>query len=76
MTVTQAVIFRRDMYDPARCRRWLMKHKLNPIKKVHITTNYLRYRIKEPDYDHYEYKTKQISDGVKIILGVPFYQMY
>ena len=76
MTVIQAVIFNKEMYDTARCRRWLMKHKLFPIKRVHETTNWLRYRIREPDYNSNEYRTKQISNGIKIVVSIPFFQMY
>ena len=69
MTVTQSVIFRKDLYNTTRCRRWLLKHKLKPIKKAHETSSYYRYRIKEPDYDKYEYRIKRISDGIKMIIG-------
>lgn len=75
MVLTQAVIFRKDMYDTARCRRWLSKHKLVPIKRVHETTTYYRYRIREPNYDRFEYRTKHISEGVKIIVGIPINAM-
>ena len=74
MTVTQAVMFRKDMYDTARCRRWLMKHKLFPIKKVHETSTFYRYRIKETD-DNHEYRTKQISPGIKLVIDIPYYAM-
>ena len=61
MTIIQAVLFSKDTYDTYRARRWLMKHKLYPIKHVHETINLYRYRIREPDYDRYEYRTKNIS---------------
>ena len=75
MTVTQAIIFSKDLNDTASARRWLKLHHFTPIKRVHETARYLRYRIKEPDYDHYEYRTKQISNGIKIVIALPFNQM-
>ena len=75
MTVTQAVIFDKSIFDTSRARRWLKIHHFEPIKHVHETSRYLRYIIKEPN-ENYEYRTKQISDGIKIIVGIPFYEMY
>ena len=76
MTITQAVLFSKDMYDTTRARRWLMKHNIYPLKRVHITTNWLRYRIREPDYDHFEYRTKILTPGIKTIVAIPFVQMF
>ena len=72
MVFVQAVLFSKDLYDPPLARRWLRRHKYNPIKRVHETTRFLRYRIREPDYNNFDYRTKQISDGVKLIVGVPY----
>ena len=71
MTVTQSIMFHRDMYTPQLARRWLFRHKYHPVKRVDITTNWLRYRIRAVDYDLYEYRIKHISDGIKIIFGYP-----
>ena len=72
----QSVIFNKEyIWDTKRCRRWLSKHKLYPIKRVHEQARYYRYRIREPEYDKYEYKTKNLGNGIKIILGYPIYQM-
>ena len=71
MAITQSVIFSKDLYDTTRARRWLRKNKIIPSKRVHETTRFLRYRIKEPDYDKYEYRIKRISDGIKIIFAYP-----
>ena len=75
MAITQAVLFSKELYDTASARRWLRRHKYNPIKRVHETMHFLRYRIREPDYDTYEYRTKQISTGIKMIIGIPYYLM-
>ena len=74
MAITQSVIFSKDLYDTTRARRWLRKNKIIPCKRVHETTRFLRYRIKEPDYK-YEYRIKRISEGVKMIFGYPIDEM-
>ena len=76
MTVTQSIIFSKEFYDTARARRWLKRHHYEPIKRVHETTRFLRYRIEEPDQKRYEYKIKPFTDGVRAVLGTPIIQMY
>ena len=68
MPILQAVLFSKDIYDTNRARRWLRRHKIDPIKRVHETTRFLRYRINEPD-EKYDYRIKYITDGIKYILG-------
>ena len=75
MSILQAVLFSKDLYDTSRARRWLRRNKITPSKRVHETTRFLRYRIKEPDYDLYEYRIKRISDGVKMVFAYPIDDM-
>ena len=75
MTVTQSINFSKQCYDTARARRWLSRHQYVPIKRVHETTRYLRYRIKEPD-KRYEYRIKPFTNGVKAVIGFLSYQLY
>ena len=75
MTVTRAIIFSKEFYDTARARRWLSRHHYKPIKKVHETTRYLRYRIREVD-ERYEYRIKPFTEGVKAVIGFLPYQLY
>ena len=74
MTI-QAVLFSKDMYDTNRARRWLMKHKIYPLKRVHESVHLYRYRLREPDYDRYEYRTKNVSQGIKMIIVIPIMHM-
>ncbi len=69
----QAVLFSKEIYDTHSARRWLRRHNYTPIKRVHETTRFLRYRIREPDYNNYEYTTKYITTGIKMIIGFPIY---
>ena len=76
MSHIQAILFSRDLYDTNRAKRWLSKHKFSPIKRVHITTNWLRYRIREPEEDTYEYRMKVLSKGIKTVIGFLPYALY
>lgn len=63
----QAIIFDKIHWNPIDASLWLTSHNFKPIKRVHETKNYYRYRIREPNYK--EYVTKSISPGIKLILG-------
>ena len=71
MSILQAVLFSKDLYDTTRARRWLRKNKIVQSKRVHESTRFLRYRVRDPQYDLYEYRIKRISEGVKMIFGYP-----
>lgn len=63
----QAVIFNIDMWTTDKARKWLKEHDLIPIKRVHKTARFLRYRIMEPTFNHY--KTKILDNGIEIVYG-------
>lgn len=63
----QAILFNKNKWTPSNALKWLKKHNHNPIKPVHITDNYLRYRLRQPHKD-YSYITKDIGDGIKLII--------
>lgn len=67
MTEIQSIIFNKQNYSIDSAKKFLKDHKLFPIKDVHITKNYYRFRLKNPDTSIYNYKIKQISSGVKLI---------
>ncbi len=65
----QAVLFEKNKWKTILCRSWLKKHKLKPIKRVHLTENYYRYRIVEP-LAFSSFKTIKLGDeGIDIIIG-------
>jgi len=71
MSKIQAVIFNKLIWSNKEAQLWLNQHKLKPIKNVHITKNYRRYRIIEPNYKYkYNYITHDIGNGIKLILEV------
>lgn len=63
----QSVIFDKNIWTLTEARHWLMKHKLRPIKSVHITANYYRFRMNEP-VPNARYYTKEIDDGVLFVI--------
>ena len=63
----QAIIFKKENWTENKAEKWLKMHNFNPIKNVHITENYLRYRLKNPNKLN-EYRTYDIGNGVKLIL--------
>jgi len=64
----QAIIFSRKFWNTELAEEWLKKHKYRPIKPVHITKNYYRYRLKDPKKLS-GYRTKEIGIGIKLIIG-------
>lgn len=44
----QSIIFNNKKYNNTKAIKWLTKNGYEPIKKVHITKNFLRYRLKNP----------------------------
>jgi len=64
----QAVIFRKDIWSPSDCLSYLRQHKLRPIKAVHETTNYYRYRITPPAL-YKKFFTTPGPAGVLFVIG-------
>ena len=69
MTHVQAILFDKTIYDEKKAAKWLKDHKIHPIKEVHVTENYYRYRLKVPDEDKYRYRTDDLKNGIKYIIG-------
>lgn len=69
MSEIQAVIFKKRYWDSKKARNWLSKNKIKPIKPVHKTLNYLRYRIRNPKIFK-RFFMKEISPSIKLVIGV------
>jgi hypothetical protein len=68
--LVQAILFNKDKWNTDKARNWLKKHKYVPIKYVHRTEGFLRYRIKEPS-EFKEFITKSYPEhGINIIMGI------
>lgn len=64
----QTVLFDNSKFSEEEAEEFLEEHKIKPIKSVHYTTNYLRYRIKDPK-EFKKFYTKSIEDGIKFVIG-------
>lgn len=64
--IVQAIIFKKDLWNASSALKWLKKHKYKPIKRVHKTENFLRYRINEPN-EKYNYITLSFKNGIEMI---------
>jgi hypothetical protein len=68
----QAVLFDKNKISIRQARDWLKKHKYNPIKPVHETKNYLRYRLKKPNKNEmYKFFSLPNQPSIKLILEYP-----
>lgn len=66
----QAILFNKNHWTTNRAESWLGEHKYKPIKPVHVTTNYLRYRLQNPG--QHQYRTVNLGNkvkGIKTMLG-------
>lgn len=67
----QAVLFDITKWNTKAAKKWLAQHKLVPMKRVHKTDLFLRYRIHDPKkYSGFATKKLPNSDIV-VILGKP-----
>lgn len=68
MSEIQAIIFDNKKWTTMKAREWLKTHNFKPIKAVHRTLSYLRYRIRDPR----KYKSFSLSkkiDGIRMVIG-------
>lgn len=64
----QSVLFDKEIYTTGQAREWLEKHNIVPIKRVHTTENFYRYRIRNPK-DFNRFFTKKIKYGIDFVFG-------
>ena len=65
----QSVLFNKDAYKPYEARQWLKRHDLTPIKRLHETEGYYRYRITEPIRNQ-KYRIISLSDNIKAVIKI------
>lgn len=67
----QAILFKRDLFTTTQARKILKKMKIKPLKRVHITKQYLRYRLLDPKkFKKKTFRTHRLyMNGVKAIVG-------
>ncbi len=67
MPIIQSILFDKSMFDTLSSKKWMREHGVEPIKRVHKTPNFLRYRLKNPPKNK-EYVTVEYEKGVKLVL--------
>jgi hypothetical protein len=67
-SVTQAIIFDKFYWSPLETRKWLIMHHLIPIKPMHETKKFYRYRLRDPK-DFKRIRTIKTKDHLDIIIG-------
>jgi len=68
----QSIMFSREYFGIAKANAWMKEHGFAPIKKIHVTKNYLRARINDPKM-YKEFDTKPIAKGydqIKFVIGM------
>lgn len=68
MSNLQAIIFKKNDYTKRQAEMYLRRHKYKPIKAVHETLNYYRYRLKQPDENNYNYRLMKFAPGIKAVI--------
>ena len=65
MSKVQAVLFQKERWKPEDTVDWLLDHGFLPIKKIHETKRYYRFRLRKPGGTM---RTKKITDSIKFII--------
>jgi len=68
-TKIQAILFKRNKFDSKKARKFLDKHNHKPIKRVHKTTNYLRYRLTKPK-NKGMYRMINFGNDIKAVIEI------
>lgn len=67
--LVHSIIFDNKLFSPTTARKWLTEHDYKPIKHVDKTSNYLRYRIRDPKLFK-SFVTKEVTHGIKFVFGI------
>lgn len=60
--VVQSVLVKKDRgITLSDAQKIIKSHNFKPIKKIHETENYFRARVREPDYERFEYRIKKLE---------------
>lgn len=64
----QSILINKRLLNKVKAKEYVKKMGYKPIKKVHETKNYYRFRINDPSlFD--VFVTKKINDTVTIVFG-------
>ena len=66
----QAVLFDKSYWTTNQARNYLNKNGYIPIKRVHTTDKYHRWRLLEPNYKKYDYLFKKGHNHIDYIIQI------
>jgi hypothetical protein len=64
----QAIIFDRHIWDVVSAKKWIKKHNIKPIKPPHLTDNFIRFRLEDPN-KFKRFATIKTKEGIDIIIA-------
>lgn len=64
----QAILFDIKHFNTQQANNWLRRNNFKPIKRVHKTEQYLRYRIADPA-GFKTFYTIDVTEGIRAIYG-------
>jgi hypothetical protein len=65
----QSVLFNKNVFTEKDAEKWMKKYNLHPIKQVHITKNFLRYRQKDPTIFKHFITEHTYDPNVELVIG-------
>ncbi len=68
MSHIQSIIFDKHYWSISASKLWLQHHNFYPIKKVHMTKNFYRYRMMDPSHFSH-FVTKKLFNHIDLIIG-------
>lgn len=67
--VVQSVLIPKNKFTLEKAKKYIKDNNYK-LKKIDITNNYYRFRQEDPEkFDEKKYFTKEINDGIKLIIG-------
>jgi hypothetical protein len=71
MEVVQSILFDKNIYSYSDAVKYLLLEGYLRYKNFTITTQFLRFKFKEPDETKYNYKMEKQSVGIYYIYQYP-----
>lgn len=66
MSRIHGVLFDKEFWTKQEAKSWLLKHQLFPIRPMNISEKYWRFRITNPNYNKFEYRSHRENNIVFI----------
>jgi len=63
----QTIIFDRRFWLPSEAKKWIRQHNYHPIKPMHATNRFYRFRINNPVFNRY--RTITLPIHVELVVG-------